>query len=911
MSNIVAIDAECTYVEDVRDIKSLGVTTYIHHPETEHFMVSMWCPEWNYVGPWEKAPLDRIDGDSTILLSHNRSFDSAVLSKMAPTVKPKQWICTADQAAMNQVPRPLSGAAKVVLGIKVDKKVRDEMNGKTVASMTPEFLERARAYALEDSRICYELHKKLEPFTELEQTVSEHTTWMGLRGIRVDVAKIAHALESLTQQVYDLQRKIPWHGELDAKGKEVKLGSPKALARECNKAGIPAPESTAKNSPEFDKWAEQYADKAPFVKALSDLRSCNRLLTVVQAFETRRQKDILPYGLKYCGAQHTRRWSGDDGLNLQNLPRKAMFGVDVRAFLIPREGFTFVSADYSQIEARVLPWIAGDKALLELLASGMDIYEAHARATMGYTDPRPLKEVDPAMRQFAKPQVLGLGFRLGAVGFQAYAKTSAGIDLSLAECKAAVDAYRAKNKPIVNLWSVFDRSMRKQCIQDRGGDFEIDLPSGRTIRYHSMHEDGGIRASKVKGEAPGYWHGGVATENCLAGSSEVLTRDGWVRIDSVNDQDVWDGEEWVAHQGLIKQGVQRTIACFGLRCTPDHRVLSECGWISAEYACKHPDGVLLLHPYESTTSPHWAAFREANSCCVRWASKEKEFVGSGVRLRESDSEGRDRDSKQGSTDVREVVRLHKSQEQREIENSRDVSTPSVRCMEIDACALSEPQAQSVQELRRSGDSRVPSLGGFVRGVLECIGSDVSTGYGLGSDRQPTGIQAGELPLDDENTELSEQASVVIQTSRTAKRFLGRDQSQGLEENHGVLSDKAWVDVGADHKHTCESVEPTFDLRNCGPRQRFVARGGPGKPALIVHNCVQGIARDILANAIANLRAASVPVVLHVHDEVLAEVPIDIKEEGRQAVITAMETLPDWAAGLPLKTDARLLDRYTK
>ena len=515
--NTIAIDTESTYTKDVRDISCLGVTGYVNHPETEHYMVSMWTPEWSYVGPWETAPLDRIDSDSTILLSHNRSYDLAVLKRVAPLVRPKRWICTADQAAMSQVPRPLAGAAKVVLGHAADKKVRDEMNGKTVASMTPEFMERAKAYALEDARICYELHQKLDPFTETEQTVSEHTTWMGLRGIRVDVPRLTTALESLTKQVFDLQKTIPWHGELDAKGKEVKTGSPKALARECAKAGIPAPASTAKNSAEFDQWATLYAEQAPFVKALSDLRSCNRLLTVVQAMETRRRGDILPFGFKYCGAQHTRRWSGDDGLNLQNLPRKAMFGVDVRSFLIPREGHVFVSADYSQIEARVLPWIAGDKELLKLLAAGMDIYEAHARATMGYTDPRPLKEVNPEMRQLAKIRTLGLGFGLGAEGLQGYARVSAGMELDLVECSRIVNEFRAASKPTTGMWRKFNVAMRKHCVQERGEMFSVGLPSGREIRYWNMHEDGGIRASKVKGTAPGWWHGAIATENCVQG----------------------------------------------------------------------------------------------------------------------------------------------------------------------------------------------------------------------------------------------------------------------------------------------------------------------------------------------------------------------------------------------------------
>lgn len=519
--NLLALDSEATYVKDVRDIGSLGVMGYVNHPDTEHYMVSLWCPDWNFVGRWEDAPLDRIDSNTT-LLSHNRSYDSAVLRRVSPLTRPGKWICTADQAAKDQMPRSLKNSASVVLGEAVDKSVRDKMNKKTVQSMTPQFLDECRVYALKDAELCYRLHQKLQPFTELEQKASEHTTWMGHHGVRIDVERLGKYLAVMSTKLFDVQRTIPWWGELDAKGKPIPLTSLKELAKHCAKAGIPAPETTAKNDPAFDLWAEQYAAQAPFVAAISELRSCNRLLTVVQAMEDRRRGDRLPYGLKYFGAQHTGRWSGDNGLNMQNLPKKPMYGVDVRSLIIPREGFTFISADYSQIEARVLPWIAGDAELLKLLADGMDVYEAHARATMGYTDTRPLKEVDPAMRQLSKVRVLGLGYYMGAAALKGFIKTSTGQDVPDEECQKIVAGYRKTNKPITDLWDKFGKVLRQEATTHRNEDLDILLPSGRTIKYFNLHQDGGFRASKVKGETPGYWHSGVLTENMVQATARDI-----------------------------------------------------------------------------------------------------------------------------------------------------------------------------------------------------------------------------------------------------------------------------------------------------------------------------------------------------------------------------------------------------
>ena len=176
------------------------------------------------------------------------------------------------------------------------------------------------------------------------------------------------------------------------------------------------PASTDTKSEEFGLWLEQHEKQADFILAVQQWRQANRLLSVLETMHEREVDGTLHYGLKYFGATHTGRWSGDAGLNLQNLPGKAFAGVDARACLVPRSGKRFIIGDFAQIEARVTCWLAGDEGTLALLRSGVDIYEAHARRTMHYSDPRPLKGVNPDMRQFAKCRVLALGFGLGGGG---------------------------------------------------------------------------------------------------------------------------------------------------------------------------------------------------------------------------------------------------------------------------------------------------------------------------------------------------------------------------------------------------------------------------------------------------------------------------------------------------------------
>lgn len=90
----------------------------------------------------------------------------------------------------------------------------------------------------------------------------------------------------------------------------------------------------------------------------------------------------------------------------------------------------------------------------------------------------------------------------------------------------------------------------------------------------------------------------------------------------------------------------------------------------------------------------------------------------------------------------------------------------------------------------------------------------------------------------------------------------------------------------------------------GPRYKWY--GGA-----LFQNSVQGIARDILAQAVLNLEAAGLPVILHVHDEVILEVDEATADQDFTKAVQIMSTAPDWAPGIPLAVEGHVLDRYEK
>lgn len=170
--------------------------------------------------------------------------------------------------------------------------------------------------------------------------------------------------------------------------------------------------------------------------------------------------------------------------------------------------------------------------------------------------------------------------------------------LTETEMQSIVDNWRASSPRIVQLWWDVDRAI-KQTLEDgtthrthglmfslQKGILFIRLPSGRSLAYVKPRLINGKityeGVSSNKGWARLESYGPKFVENCLAEGTQVLTDRGWIEIQNVTTKDaLWDGEQWVSHEGLINKGIQEVINIDGALMTPNHKVLTQEGWKTA------------------------------------------------------------------------------------------------------------------------------------------------------------------------------------------------------------------------------------------------------------------------------------------------------------------------------------------
>jgi DNA polymerase bacteriophage-type len=513
---IYTIDYETYYSKDY-SIKTLGNWAYTHHEQFDPFLLAVsGTNDFEWVGSPRDFEWKRLEGAE--IVATNAGFELAVTERLGDLgVAPRGLIRsellhdTADLAAYLGVPRSLAGSAEHLLGITLDKSTRDKAKGKRWKDMTPAFQAEMKSYALRDSKTALRIWTEYShKWPEWEQQLSVLTRDMCWRGLPVDIAAVEAHISTLQHDLWKVRTQIPWvEGDPDAPALSLKKA-----AEECRKHGIEPPSSMAKDSPEFAIWLETNEAKFPWAKALGQYRSMNRMLQTLITLKTRTEEEtkIFRYGLKYGGA-HTMRDSGDAGFNVQNPPREPMHGVDLRAVMCTApDGYTLGVADLSAIEPCVLSILSGDEELADKLRTGMDVYEAQARVTGKYDDPRPLKEVDKELRKYMKIQVLGMSYGAGPDKVQIIAKNQAGLELDHLQAQQLVHQFR-KRKFIPKLWQKLETDMNRSSP----GDYEMELPSGRIMRYRKVQRTHGLSAviprqgkmMRLK------WWGGSLTENLV------------------------------------------------------------------------------------------------------------------------------------------------------------------------------------------------------------------------------------------------------------------------------------------------------------------------------------------------------------------------------------------------------------
>lgn len=477
-----AIDFESFYSKDCT-VGDMGAWHYAR--ATDIYLVSIVGDDGlRYVGHPKSAPWEQVHDETWIM--HNAAFDLTLLdalieSAIVPFSHPQRVFDTADMTAFLGFPRSLKEASHFLLGTEVSKDVRDKMKGKRWETMDADFRVEVEKYALGDAENTLNLWLKHgDKWPEHEREISRMTREMTMRGVPVNIKKLFHASVTLEQTSNETRDLLPWHPARPAL-------SLHAVRDQCAIEGIWAPDSFAEKEDQAQQWEEEFADKYRWVSAIREHRKANKHLKTIQTMLSRtRPNGRMGYDLKYFGAT-TGRDSGSGGWNAQNLPRDIVSGVDIRSMIEAPEGKMLVVCDLAQIEARCILWLAGDHATLDLLRTGVDVYEAHARATMGYTDLRPLKDVDKSMRQLAKARVLGLGFGCGAKKFQVVAKMMAGLDIEPAEAERIVADYRESNPRIVTLWRKLQSALEKSA----GATLNVRLPQGRELVYREIKGERG------------------------------------------------------------------------------------------------------------------------------------------------------------------------------------------------------------------------------------------------------------------------------------------------------------------------------------------------------------------------------------------------------------------------------------
>lgn len=236
---------------------------------------------------------------------------------------------------------------------------------------------------------------------------------------------------------------------------------------------------------------------------------------------------VLAVPLKYYGA-HTGRFSGSGGINLQNLPAHGHELInEIRTLIEAPPGFTLIIEDFSQIEARVLDWLAEQNDMLQAWRDGRQIYCEFASQLVGHrirkpkkTDCKVVAEWYNHYRSMGKVGILGSGYGMGVDRCLEYAKNTYGVELTRVEAERLIKLYRRTHSKVVDYWGRVERAFR-MATQNSPQIYElsygvkfyrednatvIELPSTRKLYYVDAKIEGS--ASYPQLTTPDHRYGG-------------------------------------------------------------------------------------------------------------------------------------------------------------------------------------------------------------------------------------------------------------------------------------------------------------------------------------------------------------------------------------------------------------------
>ncbi len=275
-----------------------------------------------------------------------------------------------------------------------------ELTGQTITEeeeLTP-WID--RLYRELKDRVEQEVSK---PYHELELPLAEVLVWMELAGIRIDVGVLELMSQEMTVQLNELTRRI-----CEIADCEFNINSPRQLGEILfDKLGLPRPRKLRKSG--------QYSTAVEILEELAKDYELPRLVLDYRQIAKFKSTyvDVIPKLIDpasgrlhtsfHQAAASTGRLSSSNP-NLQNIPVRTELGRKIRGAFVPEEGWWFISADYSQVELRIVAHLSADPGLAEAFAAGEDIHSRTAAEVLGV----PIESVTPEQRERAKAVNFGI-----------------------------------------------------------------------------------------------------------------------------------------------------------------------------------------------------------------------------------------------------------------------------------------------------------------------------------------------------------------------------------------------------------------------------------------------------------------------------------------------------------------------
>ncbi len=304
-------------------------------------------------------------------------------------------------------------------------------------------IEKAAHYSAEDADLTIHLHKTLLPqieadaglkmiYEQIEVPSAQVLFTIERQGVLIDVGSLLQQSQELGSRMMSLEKQA-----YDLAGQPFNLNSPKQIGEIFfDQLKLPVIKKTPSGSPSTDEEVlEKLAENYPLPKLLLEYRGLTKLKST---YTDKLPKMVNPrtgrVHTSYSQAVAITGRLASSEPNLQNIPIRSVEGRRIREAFIAPQGWTVMSADYSQIELRIMAHISEDESLLKAFAQGEDVHRATASEIFSVE----LAQVSSEQRRYAKVINFGLIYGMSAFGL------ASSLNIERDAAKSYIDRYFAR-----------------------------------------------------------------------------------------------------------------------------------------------------------------------------------------------------------------------------------------------------------------------------------------------------------------------------------------------------------------------------------------------------------------------------------------------------------------------------------